>query len=249
MSHDRWRPFFVSLASILTGLILAYGISQLVRADSMTGASGTSIDAAACATTTADSLCDRVSEIGATNPGANPVANSYLDRINEPAPVTIWTGSRHSVGPDLASYGATISGVTWTASRAFYCPIRLTRAITVAQLAMYNGATVSGNVDIGIYNSAGTRQVSAGSTAHSGASALQVFDVTNTTIGPGLFYLAFAISNVTGTVFGYTGDAPRFRLMGCYGEASAMPLPATATFSTTMDGSLPLIGLSTSTTF
>ena len=60
------------LAPLLTALILAYGISQLVRADSMTGGgSGTSIDAAACVTTTSNSLCARVDAISTTAPPGN----------------------------------------------------------------------------------------------------------------------------------------------------------------------------------
>jgi hypothetical protein len=57
-------------------------------------------------------------------------------------------------------------------------------------MLVLNGATASGNMDVGIYDYAGTRLVSSGSTAQSGTSAFQDFDITDTLLGPGIFYLA-----------------------------------------------------------
>ena len=64
------------LSPLLTALILAYGISQLVRADSMSGASGTSIDTAACVTTTANSLCTRVEKLAGAALDGTETSNS-----------------------------------------------------------------------------------------------------------------------------------------------------------------------------
>ena len=74
----RWLAW---LSPILTALILAGGIATLLRADSMSGSAGTSIDLSACVTTTADSLCDRVTEIGGADSGSAVTSNSYLDRL------------------------------------------------------------------------------------------------------------------------------------------------------------------------
>ena len=78
MTVKRWLAW---LSPILTALILAGGIATLLRADSMSGSAGTSIDLSACVTTTANSLCDRVAEIGGADSGSAVTSNSYLDRL------------------------------------------------------------------------------------------------------------------------------------------------------------------------
>jgi len=54
-----------------------------------------------------------------------------------------------------------------------------------------------GNVDVGIYDLSWNRLVSAGSTARSGASALQFADVTDTYLRPGRYYIAASNSGTT----------------------------------------------------
>lgn len=146
----------------------------------------------------------------------------------------------HFVAPNSATWPA--------ANRAIFVPFRTAVPILVRQLFNCNGATASGNIDVGIYDRVGTRLVSAGSTAQAGTSVLQVFNVTDTLIGPGQFYFAVALDNTTGTI---TRQAPpnvlQTRALGLVQMASAFPLPATATFATVANVHIPLCGLTTKT--
>ncbi len=131
------------------------------------------------------------------------------------------------------------------ANTAVFIPFSVAKRITFTTLFIVNGATVSGNVDVGIYDSNGTLIVSKGSTAQAGASALQKFTVTSTTIGPGVYYLAVVFDNTTGTIYKtIIGQALRTKLTGMAQMASAFPLPATVTFATIGQDFVPMVGLS-----
>ena len=131
-----------------------------------------------------------------------------------------------------------------TANKALYVPFRIGKPVLVKKLFLINGATVSGNVDVGIYDAAGTRLISAGSTAQVGANALQQFDIADTLLGWGLFYMALAVSNVTATVFATaTLVFSELHHLGMGMQTSALPLPATFTLAIPADAYLPLFGL------
>jgi hypothetical protein len=89
------------------------------------------------------------------------------------------------------------------ANRAIFQPFRVAEPCVIKQLYVHNGATASGNIDVGVYSMDGTQLVSTGSTAQSGTSNLQVFDVTDTLIGRGAYYVAVAMDNTTGLNNGY----------------------------------------------
>ena len=144
------------------------------------------------------------------------------------------------------AWGAgTASAVYPAANLAIYAPFRIAAPIVVTDLWCVNGATASGNVDIGIYDGAGNKIVSAGSTAQSGTSTIQTFNITDTLLGGGLFYLAIALDNTTGTFLRFAPSAPVGRIIGLAQQASAFALPATATFATFAQTYLPNMGLST----
>lgn len=121
---------------------------------------------------------------------------------------------------------------TWpAANQARYYPFQVVESFSVVSLATYNGATASGNVDVGIYSSSGTLLVSSGSTAQSGTSTLQTFSLT-TTLARGKYFMATACDNTTATFFrNNIGDSTRCEMAGIYMQSSAFPLPSTATFA------------------
>ena len=148
---------------------------------------------------------------------------------------------------------ATQSGggaVAWpSGSLAIYCPIVIPAPIIAVMLAVGNGA-VGNNIDVGIYDQAGTLIVSSGSTAMSGTSATQTFDISDTVIGPGLFYLAAAIDGTTGGILRANPGAAGAALLQAAGvaqQASAFPLPANAVFASMAQAYLPIILLSIQT--
>jgi hypothetical protein len=149
-----------------------------------------------------------------------------------------------SLGPNVA--GSNSSGsATWPANNlAIYVPFTLWEPFTVAHLAWINGAAVSGNVDMGIYDEAGTRLTSTGATAQSGTNAIQTVGITDITLGPGLYYMAMSLSSAVGTIFRNAPTAYLSEMSGVYEEASAHPLPATATFAASAQTYIPAFCIS-----
>ena len=106
-----------------------------------------------------------------------------------------------------------------------------------------NGATVSGNVDMGIYSAGFTKIGSSGSAAQSGTNALQAVDITDTWIGPGDFYFGIACDNTTATFFANNAGVPLLQAAGGLMQASAFALPANATPITVSNGTVIVCGL------
>lgn len=171
----------------------------------------------------------------------------WSSRLALPRPlVTICTASQASLGG--ISHAAGYTSAAWaSANRALFIPFRSVSPFVAKKLFAYNGATASGNIDVGIYDHTGRRLVSAGSTAQAGTSALQVFDITDTLIGVGRFYLGIALDNTTGTLMRFGVSIQETQLLGVLHQATAFPLPATATFAAANNANVPLVGLTTST--
>src|SRR5690349_8145597 len=94
---------------------------------------------------------------------------------------------------------ATTAAAWPAANRALYFPCIVSAPCTVYKLAVYVGAS-AGNVDMGLYDEQGAKIRTAaddnGGTAPAmaGTSTLQVFDITDQNINPGIYYLAFVCS-------------------------------------------------------
>lgn len=155
------------------------------------------------------------------------------------APPHNWPPAVTTFGIFQPAFHLDINGIggtsTWgTANRAIFCPVVLPYGYRVRQLAIWNHSVVSGNVDVGIYDEAGGRIVSTGSTAQSGTSTMQFFDITDTDLRPGIFYLAMAMDNTTGGVGKNTWGYLRHAIAaGLRSQDSAFPLPSTASWGLT----------------
>jgi hypothetical protein len=127
----------------------------------------------------------------------------------------------------IAGGGSTV----WTsANRAMFIPIEVETTITVIGISWLNGGTVSGNVDVGIYDLVGNLLISAGSTAQAGINSIQSVSLTATILSAGVYYAAMAMDNATGTINECSiGNAPGGRTFGIQQMASAFPLPNPAT--------------------
>jgi hypothetical protein len=140
----------------------------------------------------------------------------------------------------------TLASAAWVnANRAIYVPFRIPMAVLCNQMFTYNGATASNNIDIGLYDHTGKRLVSMGSTAQSGTNAIQLFNIADLWLGPGLFYMAMAMDGATGTVFGSaTYNIPDATGLGIAIQETAFALPATATFASPASSNrIPMMGL------
>lgn len=128
--------------------------------------------------------------------------------------------------------GATSSAAWPAANRAIYSAVVVPRPVTVTHLIIYVG-TSSGNVDVGIYNEAGTRLVSSGSTATiGGGAANQAFNIADTSLSPGVYFFAMSCDNTTATFQCEQTAAEWLRVSGRQQEAlGSVTLPATATMA------------------
>ena len=128
-------------------------------------------------------------------------------------------------------------------NKALFIPVLVDKIIIVKAMAVLNGATLNGNVDVGIYDEARNRIVSIGTgVAQAGVSAVQTFNITDTTLTPGLYYLAMATNSNTATYFRANGViAESLRSCGMQEMATAYALPTTATFATPASTFVPLI--------
>lgn len=130
------------------------------------------------------------------------------------------------------------ANIVWTtADMGVYVPFSLNRKATVKKLYHFNGATVgTDTIDVGIYAAdgdglPGVRAVSAGPATTAGASAWQEFDVADTELAPGLYYLAAVMSGVTdkSTSLASTLEIAESRRHSIFQQAiGSGTLPATA---------------------
>lgn len=162
-------------------------------------------------------------------------------------PSTISTIGQYGLGANIGSLGNPTSNTWPTANKALFIPFRVAVPLNVVQFLLFTGATKSGNVDVGIYDVSGTRIVSFGSVAQGNVNTLQVVNTTDVFIGPGLFYMALAMDNTTGTQMGFAPaglTTDMTRMLGVMEMASAFPLPANATFASVSQAFIPLFAIS-----
>lgn len=143
---------------------------------------------------------------------------------------------------------AMASAVWPTTNLAILYPFRVLIPFTIASLYVANGAAVSGNFDIGIYDDGGgsstiNRLVSLGSTAQAGTSAPQATAAAYTLL-PGNYYAALCFDNTTATT--QSRAVGTGALMGALGYAQvangAVTLGATLSLALCTTGYIPLFG-------
>lgn len=137
------------------------------------------------------------------------------------------------------------SGVWPAANRAIYMPFEV-QDVCVAQQIGFAVAVQSGNLDVGIYDVAGNRIVSKGSTAV-GAAGIQAVDITDTTLGPGAYFLAMSVDNITAS-FSRVSSATTLVLesIGVQQQAlGSVTLVDPATFANPASAYVPVMFVST----
>lgn len=168
--------------------------------------------------------------------------------------VTIHPWSLESIGAQLAfnqastMYSGAASAAWPTANKAMFIPFYIMKSATFNTLFVANGLAAAGNVDVGIYDEAGNKIISSGSVAQAPANDLQLISIASLLLTPGRYWLALALSDVGGTIMRGTFEANAAqawaKAAGMAEQASAFPLPATATFATFVNNYVPLFGIS-----
>lgn len=132
-----------------------------------------------------------------------------------------------------------IGAANVTVAFALFIP----NTVTFVKAWVVNGATVNGNLDIGLYDESWNLMVSTGSFVQAGASVIQEQDITDITVGPGFYYLAMALTSATATFQLSNSNVFVALTSGSNYMLSAFPLPATFAPSAFLSG-LALFGLS-----
>lgn len=111
------------------------------------------------------------------------------------------------------------------------------------RLWVWNG-TVSGNIDIGIYDEDFNLVISSGSIAHATANNFMNVDITDVTLGRGTFYVAMSLDNTTATINRSIAGIAAFQSsFGICQMASAHPLPSLFVPATVGQSYVPIVGV------
>jgi len=118
------------------------------------------------------------------------------------------------------------SGGAIASNDGFYMPIDVLGDMTITKISFYI-QTSSGNIDVGLYNSSGSKLVSSGSVSSPG-TGVQTIAVGSTAITSGQHYLALAVDNTT-FKWGQTTGADTMATRMMQRETSDFPLPSSFT--------------------
>jgi hypothetical protein len=168
----------------------------------------------------------------------------------QPGPVVmVGTGTRTPVASVVGATSTAAASTTWEfANRAVYLPLLLNASLVARRVWWANGATTSGGatIEVGVYADSGYgpgAKLVGGSATQGTASQVQFVDVTDTSLPPGLYWIAITSSSATSTTIFRASVSTICNVR--FQEESAYPLPSTATPVETSNGSLYLFGFAT----
>lgn len=135
---------------------------------------------------------------------------------------------------------ATPTSNAWPlANLAIYVPIYFNEAGTIFQVGCGAGATAGGNFDIGLYDMAGNKIQTTGTSART-LSAWNAVNWTDLVVAPGWYYAAMSADGTNN----YSGVAPAAgtaEAVGVCEQTTAFVLPTTATLTRTTRAFVPTI--------
>lgn len=148
---------------------------------------------------------------------------------------------------NFRSNATNIGTGTLTNTLVYLYPFRLSIEFPITFFWWVNGATVNGNVDMGVYDDSGSNLlVSIGSTAQSGTNTLQTV-AASFNLGPGRYYLGFATSSTTATFARQTNSVASTQAAGfrqhTTSAAANVPLPSSLTFAASSRAENPYVGI------
>jgi hypothetical protein len=142
----------------------------------------------------------------------------------------------------------TMASQTWIANLAVFVPFGLSQPFLVREVWWANGSTAGANIDVGVYDTAGNRQFSLGTTAQGAASTVITSStLTDVTLAAGDYFMAFASSGTTGVINGWIPSAVNAAAFGVGEMAAAFVLPNPATIVRLTNAVLPYFGLNGNT--
>lgn len=147
-----------------------------------------------------------------------------------------------ALGPVWRLYGTNVpTSQAWPASdRVLMWPFRVPRPVTIYQIGVGCGATATGNYDAGIYDEFGNKIVSTGTKAKA-SSAEDFVNITDTTLGQGLYWAALQASAVANYIIVAAANTGLAKAMGIrQATPGSFGLPNSITFETTVNTQIPV---------
>lgn len=140
----------------------------------------------------------------------------------------------------VVNYAAAVAPA---ANRAIYIPFTLGTTAVAQQMFWENGA-VAGTTDVGIYDVNYVRLVSLGATTNAGT--IQVGNITDTALTPGVYYMAWLPSTVTTqTYWSAQVSSGHLRMLGVTQQAVGSATLGTPGVPAAVASSyLPFVGIS-----
>ncbi len=164
--------------------------------------------------------------------------------------VSVGVGHEHHLETRIFFSGSTASAA-WPANNlCLYLPIYIYKSLVVYSLWWLNGATVSGNACMGLYDENGNRITETTVVAQAGTSAPQEPSITSFQLAPGRYFVGLALSSTVGTVrFWNTQSASQTEANKWLGmgeeTVTAAQVPTTMNPSASARGLIPILGLRT----
>lgn len=159
---------------------------------------------------------------------------------------TIYPLCRECIGSEILGIDDALASGTWTANLLCFVPLILVEPLLVAEFFWHNGATVSGETDVGVYSFDGqTRLGRSGPVANSGTSQIQVAPVTDFLLPANRrLWLALGCDNATQTFNRANLAASGLDFIGVTQQGSGWSsgLPSTITPATPTVASVPMFG-------
>lgn len=155
----------------------------------------------------------------------------------------------YSIGYAMRSASQALADIAWgVTNQARYVPFWIPEPIVVVKLLAFNGTTLGGNSDMALYDTAGVRLIaSPGAAAQAGTQNWQEFDVTDTPLLPGLYYVGLLSTSTTATFRAWNVKAAG-QQSGVFSQAvGAGTMPSPATFAALDSGVIPCVGIATRT--
>lgn len=180
-------------------------------------------------------------------PGTGGGASGLLPSAGAITPL----GDLNTLAGSMAALDLSTGSAVWPGVNAvIVLPFSLPYAATFSRVSWFNGAAVSGNLDVGIYNEDGTKIVTNGSVAQAGISTIQVVNLTSTPLAAGSYLFAMVFDNTTAQMTRWTtSNGTTFAALGVMAATNAFPLPATLAgiggSGTSVPNYIPIVSLAT----
>lgn len=161
------------------------------------------------------------------------------------ASVIFAPNGKECFGPTERLVAIAQSAIYGTAQKCTFVPMTLPVACVAQQMVVVNGVTINGNVDVGIYDKDMNSLVTKGSTVQAGATAVQLFNIADTPLNPGRYFLGFWSDSATNTFSSHSYNIRTLRMSGFLEKlavAGGLPTGAVAT-SVMTTAVVPVFGI------